>query len=182
MSLPTPYNLLSEYRNPWFVETGAYRGDSIQMALDAGFQHIISIDNDPDAINFCRNRFDLNNPMNPHNERIMMVLGDSANILGAVLRMIHLPATILLDAHWQLIEDTERGPNPFPLMDELQQIDDHEITSHTIIIDDFLYMTHPLVTHFKAADVMNQLHHINERYQLRFVANPVINNILVAHL
>lgn len=182
MSLPPSYNLLKKHPNKWFVETGSFRGDAIQLALDADFRHIISMDNDPEAINFCRDRFDLRNPHNPLNEKIMLLLGDSANILGAALRMIREPATIFLDAHWQLIEGTERGPNPFPLMDELDQIGDHDIRTHTIIIDDYLYMTHPLLTHIKTSDILRKIHDIHVNYKVEFIGNPVVNNMLVAYI
>jgi hypothetical protein len=181
MSMPPGRNLFAEFKgsNRVLVETGSYRGDGIQLALDAGYEKIISIDRDPEAIEFCRNRFDL---YNNHNENIKLISGDSAEFLYHVIKHINEPITFWLDSHWQLLEGTEPGVNPFPLVKELHQIIRHPIKSHTIIIDDILILTHPDTTNWSKRMIEQGLKSINPAYTLDYFANPVINNILVAHL
>lgn len=180
MSLPTNKPFLVNYPNTWYVETGVWRGDSIQLALDAGFSKILGIDVDPASVDFCRDRFDFKNRI--HGDRIDLRCGDSAQHLGWLLESVTEPATILLDAHWQLLEGTERGKHPFPLLEEIAQIACHPIKTHTIIVDDLLYMTHPMVTGWNYTDILGALAQVNSAYRFELLANPVVNNLLVAHL
>ena len=41
---------LENYLNPIFVETGTYEGNSIKLALGAGFDKIFSIEIDPEYV------------------------------------------------------------------------------------------------------------------------------------
>jgi hypothetical protein len=136
MSLPPNRNIFSEFKgeSKVFIETGSYRGDGIQAAIDAGFKKIISIDSSIEAIEFCVNRFDL---MNIHEPDISLIHSDSAISLYDIIKDIKEPILFWLDAHWQFLEGTEPGKNPFPLLKELDQISKHKRNDHTIIIDDF---------------------------------------------
>lgn len=178
MSLPPNKNLLKEFSNRIYVETGIWRGDSIQLALDAGFEQVIGIDNDPESIKFCTSRFFVGGLQ--LDERLQLVEGDSARCLWEAMRNVDERCTILLDAHWQLLEGTERGEHPFPLMLELEQLAQHPIKKHTIIVDDLLYMTHPNVTGWSLPDLIRKIKKINENYTFKLIANPVIDNMLVA--
>lgn len=177
MSLPPSFNLLKQYHNPVFCETGTFRGDSLQLAIEAGFERIIGIDNDQESIDFCTKRFDL---INKRNDQIKLFKGDSAVDLWSIIKLINQPILFFLDAHFQMIEGMEKGDNPFPLIEELKQIGKHPIKTHTIIIDDFLYLTHPDVTGWDKNHVFEWLRIINPNYQIKLIANPVINNMLVA--
>jgi hypothetical protein len=180
MSMHPTRNLFAEFKgeNRVFVETGSYRGDGIQLALDAGYEKIISIDNDPAAIEFCMNRFDL---FNIPDSKIELITGDSALCLLEVTKGIKEPITFWLDSHWQMLEGTVPGPNPFPLMYELLHIGKLRPNVHTIIIDDMLIMQKN-ITGYDKDDIEAKLLRINQFYTLEYFANPVINNILVAHL
>lgn len=171
MSLPPSYNLLAKLPNRVYIETGIYRGDSIQLALDAGFEEIIGVELFSEHIDFCRKRFD-------GNAAISYVLGDSAVCLWNVIKDIDEPITFFLDSHSQLFEDEPPMENPFPLLYELRQIARHPIKTHTIIIDDVLYMTHPDVTGWSRSDIEYELRKIND-YKIEYVANPVKNNLLI---
>jgi len=176
MSLPPSYNLLKQYPNPVFCETGIWRGDSIQQAIEAGFPNIIGLDNDQTAIDFCKQRFADVKP----SDLIGLYLADTAYGLWGTIQFIKEPTTFFLDAHWQLIEGTDPGENPFPLMNELLQIRAHDIKTHTIIIDDLLYLTHPKITGWTLNEIKEAICRINIAYEFEEIANPVINNMLVA--
>lgn len=187
MSMPPGRNLFKELKkdHSTFIETGSYRGDGIQLALEAGFEEIHSIDIDPSAIEFCRSRFDMDNP-SEQNTKINLHLGDSLELLPRILnnQIPYLRFMFWLDAHWQMIEGTLPGDNPFPLLHELDMIRQHAGGSedHTIIIDDILHLTHPDVTGWKKHDIEGGLKTINSKYLFTYYANPVINNILVAEV
>lgn len=182
MSLPPNRNLLKEYLNPVYVETGIWRGDSIQQAIDAGFKIIVGIDNDQESIDFCKSRFNIRDERGIKDK--FLWTGDSASTLHAVFKsgtVNDVDITFYLDAHWQLLDGTERGAHPFPLLDELQVIKEHRRDKKdTIIIDDLLYLTHPDITGWTKERIMEAVTAINWRYQFKCIANPVINNMLVA--
>lgn len=180
MSLPPGRNLFSEYPNKYFVETGAWRGDGIHAALSAGFSDIRSIEIDKESIEFCNSRFNLSDLVN---SRVKLYYGDSALILYDIIKDIEEPITFWLDAHTQLLEGEVEYPNKFPLLSELLQVGKHKIKTHTIIIDDILHLTHPDVTGWSRESIESWIRlHINARYHFKYIANPVKNNILIAHV
>lgn len=181
MSLPTTYNLLQEFPNKYFVETGSYRGDAIQLALDAGFTRIRSCDIDKANIEFCKNRFDMRTaPATKPGKFIRLFTGDSATLLTEMIDDIYEPITFWLDSHWQLFEDEPKGEHPFPLLNELAQIAQHSVKNHTILIDDILYLTHPKITGWNLHTIKNYILEINPAYKIKLIANPVIDNLLIA--
>lgn len=195
MSMHPTRNLFKEFKTGRiFVETGSYRGDAIQLAIDAGFEEIVSMDIDPANVEFCKSRFDLREPQPGTTSgrvslvqgavgqsRITVLRGDSAHDLWNVLDWFSEPLMFWLDAHWQMFENTDPGELPFPLLHELAQIGRHAIRTHTILIDDMLIMQ-PAIVGYGNHDVCNALLAINPHYQLEYFANPIINNILVAHV
>jgi hypothetical protein len=184
MSLPPNRNLFAEFKGTTrvFVETGSWRGDGIQAALDAGFEKIISIDIDPANIEFCKNRF----PIEQRTGRIYLYTDDTGNQgLYNAIKEIDEPIMFWLDAHRQYLENEVVGANPWPLFRELLQIGLHTLThgqAHTILIDDILMLTHPDVTGWKKEQIEQALFEINCGFNLRYVANPINNNLLVAYV
>lgn len=174
MSMHPTRNLFKEYPNRVYVETGAWLGDSIQLALDAGFEEIHSIELDPEKVEHCRQRF-AGQPVTIHQ-------GDSALILWDVIKEIKEPITFWLDSHSQLLEDEPEQENPWPLLDELEQLISHDFKTHTILIDDFLILSHPDITGWDKGMIEYYIHKINPDYKIEYFANPVKNNICVAHL
>lgn len=179
MSMHPENNLFKQFPNRVMVETGTYRGDGIQLALDAGFDKIYSIDTDESARLFCVNRFNL--AENP-DKWIKLFTADSAEILLDVIEDIEEPITFWLDAHWQMLQGTEPGINPWPLQKELEQINRHPIKNHSIMVDDMWYLSHPYITGWQKTEIELWLYQINPNYKIEYFANPVINNILVAHV
>lgn len=174
MSLPPNRKLFSEYQNRVMVETGSYRGDAIAEAFEAGFQKIVSIDIDPEQIKFCKHRFDL---FRKPDHRIKLIEGNSAVCLWDAIKGINEPITFWLDSHWQMLEGSEPGPNPFPLLDEIEQIKMHPIKNHTILIDDMLIMQYN-ITGYDIGLIKTRIEKINPHYKFTMIANPVINGIM----
>lgn len=175
MSLPTTYNLLSKYPNQVYCETGIFRGDSLLLAAETGhFKQLIGVELFDEWIKFCKSRF------HKMDYPIRYVHGDSALCLWDVIKHIHTPITFFLDSHSQLLEDEPEMANPFPLIDELRQIARHPIKGHTLIIDDLLYLTHPDITGWSYAGLVDSICRINPQYKIERIANPVKWNLLIA--
>jgi hypothetical protein len=111
-----------------FVETGTFRGDGIQRALDAGFYSVYSFESDVNLGWAARERFEGNN-------NVIIAIGDSAHLLGVYLGMIPQPAVFFLDAHWSGWGE----PTPLPLLDELRVIATRPYPD-VVIIDDMRLM------------------------------------------
>jgi len=167
MSLPPNYNLLKQYPNPNYVETGIWYGDSLQQAIDAGFEHVYGIDSASGCIEHCRNRF---------GDRVALYHMYSHDALPML--PLSEGTTFMLDAHWQFIEGTQPGPHPFPLLDELKAISDRRHPDDVVIIDDWHIFYEDRVGYSKA-DVKCAL--LTAGFsKITFVANPVISGILIA--
>lgn len=113
---------LRAYPNKTFIETGSFLGHGIQAALDAGFEHVISIELAPKYYDLCCQRF-------AGDPRVRLVLGDSSIMLDRVLP--DHPATLWLDGHWSG-GDTAMGDTPTPVLQELACVRPCD----TILIDD----------------------------------------------
>lgn len=182
MSLPTNTNLFKHFgnQNNILVETGSWRGDGIQAGIEAGFNIIHSIDIDKQSIDFCHSRFDLNNL---NQDKIKLYYGDSSKILYDVIKDINEPITFWLDAHSQLLEGEPEYETKFPLLKEIDQISNHHIKNHMIIIDDLLHLTHPDITGWTREGIKYFIREkINPNYCFELIANPVKNNILIAYV
>lgn len=174
MSMNPERNLFKEYPSPCYVETGVWLGDSIDLALQAGFPEIHGIEIDHEKAVHAVDRF--------KDHPVIIYEGDSAEILHSVIQNIRKPITFWLDSHWQMLEGEDPGPHPWPLFYELNAINVHPVKTHTIIIDDILYLTHPDVTGWTKKMIEEKILKINPKYKIEYFANPVINNILVAHI
>jgi hypothetical protein len=174
MSLPPSYNLLEKFPNMNYIETGCWHGDSMDRAyFSRAFDLMCGIESDKEMYDFCVCRFD-------GRKNVRFILGDSAVSMHEALNTIVYPATIFLDAHDSLIEGEKKHPNRFPLFQELHAISLHHVKQHTIIVDDILHLTHPDVTGWNKKMIEDALLKINPKYKLEYIANPIINNMLIA--
>lgn len=104
-----------------YIETGAYEGDSIQLAIDSGFSKIYSIELDKTLYEKCVNRF-------KENETIHMICGDSSiELLKILQKNPNTPFTYWLDAH---------TGDSTPLIIELEMILSRSVMGELIYVDD----------------------------------------------
>ena len=114
-----------KYLNPYFIETGSYKGEGIQAALDAGFEKVISIELSVKYYRICRDKF-------RDNWRVKLFWGDSIYFLPIILKLIdNKKFTFWLDAHYSG-GDTAEGR--VPILKELEIITARK--GDTILIDD----------------------------------------------
>lgn len=157
-----------------FVETGSYRGDGIQNALDAGFEEVYSIELAPHLYEHCCKRFE-------DNPQVHLFLGDSSKTLGSILELINEPVTFWLDGHYSW-GDTAKGESNTPILEELKIISEHSIKTHTVLIDDvrqFGEMEFDYITHENIVDALLK---INSEYVLYYEDGYQKNDVLVAEV
>lgn len=108
--------LKAQYGLVNFVETGTHLGDSVQAALDAGFDRIYSCDLMPQVIAAARQRF-------AGAGQVRLVCADSVSFLREVVAELRGPAFFWLDAHFPSYYGYPADQHhEFPLAEELAAI------------------------------------------------------------
>lgn len=156
--MPINKKFLEKYKSSVFVETGSYKGDGIQLALDVGFKYIYSIEIMQEYYNFCKNRF-------INNKNVYLYLGDSKVILKTILDKIDTNATFWLDGHY-FGPEVPIGTVLSPLMEEVEIISQHFIKNHTILIDDVRLWEKEYA--IKIPEVIKTIKSINNGYCITF--------------
>ena len=121
-----PYDtLFKKYKSDCtvFFETGTHMGDSVQDALDLGFERIISIEVDERFYDHCMKRFQ---PLDIW-DKVKLFLGRTEdNIEKLTQEWVNGRCMFWIDAH--------QTNSPYKL--EIEAILKHERNNHVIIIDD----------------------------------------------
>lgn len=168
-------NIFLKYQNNYFIESGSYLGNGIENAVNAGFKHIYSIELSDKYYNICKKKFE-------SNSNVTIIKGDSCEVLFDLIKDINEPITFWLDGHYSC-DDTALGKYWTPLIQELEQIKNHSIKNHIIIIDDMRCWLEPNPVHgFYTPDIINKLKEINENYEFIYEDGHKVNDILVAKI
>lgn len=172
---PSHLNLdyLSRYGNgKVFIETGTYMGDTVKLALNAGYEKIHSIELDPELYDRAFDMF-------KHNDHISIWFGDSIDCLKNILESLDEPATFWLDAHasGDLVGGKSGGS---PVVDELKLIKNHGKNYHTIFIDDKRLFGSAEWSFVKEDDAMNLLKEINPEYNIYYLDGHIPCDVICA--
>jgi len=116
-----------QYSLRTLIETGTYLGTMIE-ATKNNFDRIFSIELAPALYERAQRRF-------AHLPHIALFQGDSSDVLPQILAQVDSPSLFWLDAHYSE-GITAKGNLDTPIMSELQQIFEHSLTEHVILIDD----------------------------------------------
>ena len=170
----TSTDVFKKYPNKYFIETGSFYGDGIQMALDAGFSQIYSIELSVDFYNHCVNRFQ-------HSPVVHVLQGNSSDVLPILLSQIDDSATFWLDGHYSW-GNTARGDTNTPLLAELQAIAQHPIKSHTILIDDVRQFGTIEFDFIEIEEIIGKLMEINPNYVISYEDGYIAKDVLVAKI
>jgi len=164
--MPITENVLRKYINPCFIETGSYKGSTIQKAIDIGFEKIISIELSPVLYKICLESF-------KNNKNVTLYCGDVQLLLEKILKDIDLKITFWLDAHYSG-PGTAKGLKNDPIIEELDIIKKHHLKDHTILVDDMRLMD--------KNSIINKIKEINNSYKFSFENGEIDNDILVAKI
>jgi hypothetical protein len=120
--------LFQKYRNDRnvFVETGTYYGLGVQLAINAGYRHVSSVELSPALF---KNAVD----MYKNEPRVRIYHGTSESQLWDMIKDVNEEIVFWLDAHRA---DGIMGPEASPILKELAIIKRHPIKTHVIVIDD----------------------------------------------
>jgi hypothetical protein len=110
-----------------FVETGTLWGDMVYANKNI-FQKIFSIELDQSLYERAKNRFS-------NDAHISILQGDSGEVIAKVLDKIDEPCLFWLDGHYSG-GITAKGKLETPIVQELNDILNHSIQEHVILIDD----------------------------------------------
>jgi hypothetical protein len=168
----TTSQVFARYPNPYFVESGTWVGDGVQMALDAGFKKVRSIELSP--IYFARSSKRFNG-----NPAVQLYQGNSGEMLYEVIKDIQVPITFWLDGHYSG-GDTARGAKKTPILEELDQIKRHPIKTHTILIDDMRCCNGDWFDFISKEQIIKKVLEINPNYQITYDAGCTPTDVLVA--
>lgn len=170
----TTQQVFQKYPNKYFIESGSYIGDGIQMALQVGFQNIFSVELSLQLYQGCCSRF-------ANNKNVKIYCGDSTQVFPEILKQIDAPATFWLDGHYSW-GNTARGNTNSPILIELEIIKQHPIKTHTILIDDLRQCGTIEFDFVELDDIIQKVLEINPNYTITFENGHVPNDVLVAHI
>lgn len=172
--MPLESDVLKKYKNGnnVFVETGTYKGDGIQLALDAGFERVHSMEIFEPLYLGSSKRF-------ATNYSVKIWRGDTSKNFGDMISCIEEPITFWLDSH---VSGCDSGYNPectAPLLRELDEISKHPIKTHTILMDDRRFFD---VWGCPVDKIKEIILGINPNYEFRFEEGYQPDDILVAYI
>jgi len=169
-------NELLQYSNEYFIETGTFRGDTIEVANQSNlYKQIYSMEISEEYTRRAIERF-------KGQDHIHIINGNSRYDLYNMIEPIDKEITFWLDGHWSG-GHKNIGTDPeykCPVLFELEQIRQHPIKTHTIIVDDMRLMdnSHFLVTQ---QEIEKKILEINPDYTLKYYNDEyAVNDVLVA--
>ena len=133
MSLTLTKNIFDKYKCDYniFIETGTYKGGSVELALQCNFDKIYTIDISTQHKILCQNKFQKEIELN----QVELLFGDTIDILPTIISSLNQPSLFWLESHFDMHSDI-RGKYDCPILYELDIIKSSNIKNHTIMIDD----------------------------------------------
>lgn len=170
--------ILEKYPNKYFVETGTHVGNSVQLALDCGFEKIITMEINPEKVEHAKKRFS----KEIEEGRVTILQGDTVETFPEALKLLDDRATFWLDAHW---DDGPQGEYLCPLPIELEEIQKTSIKNHTLLIDDRRLFGVDNTTWGYTIDedgILESISDINLDYKISYEDGCVPDDIIVAEV
>jgi len=175
---------LLPFVNDVFVETGTFKGDTIYEVNNNNIcrpSKIISIELSDVFFAECKKRFE-------DNSNITIFKGNSKYDLYNVIKDIPDKITFWLDSHWSGTTDVGCDPvTVCPVLEELDQIKNHTLNTHTIMIDDIRLMNDSNSKEqgfpVNKDQIIAKLYEINPNYKIKYVDDfTAKNDVLVAYI
>jgi hypothetical protein len=177
-------NELFKYINNVFLETGTFKGDTLFNIANNKLcspEKIISLELSDIFYDNCLKRF-------KNNSNIVLYKANSKYDLYNIIQDIDQPITFWLDSHWSGTPnvgcDTE---TVCPIIEELEQIKQHYIKTHTIMIDDIRLMNNSNIKEQGFPITLDQIikiiYEINPKYTIKYYDDYTSSkDILVAYI
>jgi hypothetical protein len=175
---------LLDFVSEVFLETGTFQGDTIDYVNNNDIckpSKIISLELSDVFFAACTKRFE-------NNERIHLYKGNSKYDLYDIIKDIPTKITFWLDSHWSGTPDVGCDPiTVCPVLEELEQIKNHHLNTHTIMIDDIRLMNNSdskfIGFPVTIDQIVAKLYEINPNYTIRYFDDYTAeNDVLVAYV
>jgi hypothetical protein len=166
--MPFTDELLQFVDKPCFLETGTFKGDTLAMVLNACVQKkVISLELSKVFFENCVNRF-------KSYPNVCIHHSNSKTELFNIIRDIPTEITFWLDSHWSGTPDVGFDTDTLcPILYELNQIKEHPIKTHTIMIDDVRLMTSTKDIYqgfdISLQDIVRKIYDINPNYHIQYL-------------
>ena len=181
MSLTLTNTILEKYKcnHSVFIETGTYKGGSVDIALECGFNKIYTIEISTQHKVLCENKFQ--NEI--YSNKVELLFGDTIDVLPNIINKLDQPCLFWLDSHFDIHADI-CGKFECPILQELDIIKSSGINSHTIMIDDLRIFKNQTEwgVGIYIKDIESKLKDINNQYQFFYENGWEENDILIAKL
>ena len=169
-------NELLQYKNDYFIETGTYQGETVDIAVNNSFKNVYSMELSDVFYENCVKRF-------IYNKNVKIFKGNSRYDLYKIISNINTTITFWLDSHWSGVPDVGCDKELLcPILHVLEQIKNHHIKTHTIMVDDIRLMDG---IHFEVRkeQIEKKILEINPNYKLKYYNDQwAINDVLVAYI
>jgi hypothetical protein len=140
------------------IETGTYYGLGVQLALNAGYNYVSSVELSPILWASAMKMF--------HNyPRVKLYKGTSEDRLWEMIKDFNEEMVFWLDAHFA---DGIMGPEKSPILKELAIIGRHPIKTHVIMIDDVRDMGTEHFGMVSHEQVVEAIKDINPSYKIDY--------------
>ena len=149
-----------------FVETGTYYGLGVQLAINAGFSSVSSVELSP-ALYGNAVRMYNNHP------QVKLYHGTSESRLWEMIKDVNEEIVFWLDAHRA---DGIMGPEVSPIIKELTIIRRHPIKTHVIMIDDVRHMGTEHFGMITQQEVIERVLAINSSYKIVYEDGSIDDN------
>ena len=179
MSLTLTKNTFDKYKynHNIFIETGTYKGGSVELALQCNFDKIYTIDISTQHKIECQNKFQKEIESN----QVELLFGDTIDILPTIISSLNQSSLFWLDSHYDVHADI-RGKFDCPILQELDIIQSSNIKHHTIMIDDLRIFKHQSEwgVGIYIEEIEQKLKNINPLYKFYYENGWEENDILIA--
>jgi hypothetical protein len=164
-----------KHLNDVFVESGATAtGSAISSAWQAGYKKIYMIDANSVLVKHAEYLFTTYFDMAPTwrpvafadwKPELHFVLGNSVSDLGNIIKNVHVPITFFLHSYRASPDEVDATNN---ILMELEQIRQHHVKTHVILIDNIDLAGTPLFGNVTLNEVLVWLQSINPNYVFTF--------------
>lgn len=167
---------LRKYNAPGsvFVETGLWKCQGVEKAIQAGFERIISIEINPGIFKSGQKRL----AKHIGSGRVSLLLGNSASMMDVALSLVpDCRIVFWLDGHYQGVGSFVSNP----LYSELEAISRHARKDHTVLIDDRRLFSRSTwgVDENRIVDILLKS---NPSYKFCYLRGYVANDVFCAYV
>lgn len=177
-------DVLEKYPNPVFFGTGVRRCVNLARALNAEFLEIYAIDEEEIFIDHSKYIFPMFFREKERKTQLYEIYhGDPSKDLAGYLLGISQSITFLLSSY---IPEPDFPQKHNSILEELEQIKNHPIHTHTILIDNIHLAATSAFGMVTLKEIQQKLLEINPNYQFSYETGGHLekeeNAVLVAHL